>query len=84
MDTHLYAGYEVPPYYDSLLAKLIVSGTNREEAIIRGRYALDSFIIEGIHTSIPFLSQITRDAEFIAGGVNTGFVDEFMKRWDKE
>ncbi len=84
LDTHLYAGYEVPPYYDSLLAKLIVSGTNREEAIIRGRYALDSFIIEGIHTSIPFLSQITRDAEFIAGGVNTGFVDEFMKRWDKE
>jgi acetyl-CoA carboxylase biotin carboxylase subunit len=80
----LYAGYEVPPYYDSLLAKLIVSGNNREEAIMRGRHALDSFIIEGVQTSIPFLSQITRDPEFIAGGVNTGFVDEFMKRWIKE
>jgi len=84
LDTHLYAGYEVPPYYDSLLAKLIVSGTNREEAIMRGRHALDSFIIEGVQTSIPFLSQITRDPEFIAGGVSTGFVDEFMKRWVRE
>jgi acetyl-CoA carboxylase biotin carboxylase subunit len=84
LDTHLYTGYQVPPYYDSLLAKLIVSGSNREEAIVRGRHALDSFIIEGVETSIPFLSQITRDDEFIAGGVDTGFVERFLKRWVSE
>ena len=84
LDTHLYAGYQVPPYYDSLLAKLIVSGSNREEAIVRGRHALDAFIIEGIKTSIPFLSDITRDDEFIAGGVDTGFVEGFMQRWVKQ
>jgi len=83
MDTHLYTGYQVPPYYDSLLAKLIVSGSDRKEAIVRGRHALDSFIIEGVKTSIPFLSDITRDDGFIAGGVNTGFVEDFMTSWIK-
>ena len=83
LDTHLYTGYQVPPYYDSLLAKLIVSGSNREEAIVRGRHALDSFVIEGVKTSIPFLSDITRDDDFMTGGVDTGFVEKFMQRWVK-
>ena len=78
LDTHLYGGYHVPPYYDSLLAKLIVSGRDREEAIVRARHALESFVIEGIHTTIPFLSEITRDEQFMAGGVDTGFVDRFL------
>ncbi len=78
LDTHLYSGYHVPPYYDSLLAKLIVSGRDREEAIVRARHALESFVIEGITTTIPFLAEITRDEQFVAGGVDTGFVDRFL------
>ncbi len=78
LDTHLYNGYQVPPYYDSLLAKLIVSGKDREETIVRARHALESFVIEGISTTIPFLAEITRDKQFVAGGVHTGFVDRFL------
>lgn len=79
LDTHLYGGYYVPPYYDSLLAKVIVSGQTREEAIVRARHALESFVIEGITTTIPFLSEITRDERFISGDIDTGFVDRFLK-----
>ena len=78
LDTHLYSGYQVPPQYDSLLAKLIVSGSTREETIVRARHALESFVIEGIKTTIPFLAEITRNEEFVAGGVDTGFVDRFL------
>jgi acetyl-CoA carboxylase biotin carboxylase subunit len=78
LDTHLYSGYQVPPYYDSLLAKLIVSGKDREETIVRARHALESFVIEGISTTIDFLGDITRDEQFMAGGVDTGFVDRFL------
>ena len=78
LDTHIYSGYHVPPYYDSLLAKLIVHGNNREEAIVRARHVLDSFVIEGISTTIPFLSEITRDEHFVSGNVDTGFVDRFL------
>ena len=78
LDTHLYSGYQVPPYYDSLLAKLIVSGRDREETIVRARHALESFVIEGISTTIPFLADVTRDEQFVAGGVDTGFVDRFL------
>ena len=78
LDTHIYSGYQVPPYYDSLLAKLIVHGNNREEAIVRARHVLESFVIEGITTTIPFLSEITRDERFVSGNVDTGFVDRFL------
>ncbi|MFC1660683.1 acetyl-CoA carboxylase biotin carboxylase subunit [Gemmatimonadota bacterium] len=78
LDTHVYAGYNVPPFYDSLLAKLVVSGRTREEALVRGRYALDTFVIEGIPTTIGFLSRITRDPLFVSGEVDTGFVERFL------
>jgi len=78
LDTHIYSGYQVPPYYDSLLAKLIVRGNTREEAIVRARHVLDSFVIEGITTTIPFLSEITRDEQFVRGNVDTGFVDRLL------
>jgi acetyl-CoA carboxylase, biotin carboxylase subunit len=74
LDTHVYAGYTVPQYYDSLIAKLIVSGRDREEAIVRARHSLDQFIIEGIHTTLPFLRRILDDDAFIRGDVDTGFV----------
>jgi acetyl-CoA carboxylase, biotin carboxylase subunit len=78
LDTHAYAGYRVPPYYDSLLGKLIVSGKTREEALVRARYALNSFVIEGVSTTLPFLAEIVADPEFQAGEVDTGFVERFM------
>ena len=78
LDTHVYAGYTVPPHYDSLLAKLIVSGNTREEAIVRARHVLDQFIIEGIPTTIPFLRRIVVDEAFVRGDVDTGFVARMM------
>jgi acetyl-CoA carboxylase biotin carboxylase subunit len=75
LDTHVYAGYTVPPYYDSLLAKVIVHGNTRQEALSRMGQALDSFIIEGVSTTIPFLSRIIRHSEFVAGQVDTRFLE---------
>jgi acetyl-CoA carboxylase biotin carboxylase subunit len=75
VDTHIYAGYTVPSYYDSLLAKVIVHGNNRDEALARMRQALDSFIIEGVTTTIPFLSRVMRHPDFIAGKIDTKFLE---------
>jgi acetyl-CoA carboxylase biotin carboxylase subunit len=75
LDTHVYSGYTVPPYYDSLLAKLIVQGGDRTEAIARMRIALDSFIIEGVTTTIPFLGRVMQNERFIAGRVDTKFLE---------
>ncbi len=75
VDTHIYAGYTVPPYYDSLLAKVIVHGNTREEALARMRQALDSFIIEGVTTTIPFLGRVMRHPDFIEGKVDTKFLE---------
>jgi acetyl-CoA carboxylase biotin carboxylase subunit len=75
VDTHIYAGYTVPPYYDSLLAKVIVHGNTRTEALARMRQALDSFIIEGVTTTIPFLGRVMRHPDFVAGTVDTKFLE---------
>jgi acetyl-CoA carboxylase biotin carboxylase subunit len=75
VDTHIYDGYTVPPYYDSLLAKVIVQGNDREEAIARMRQALDSFIIEGVTTTIPFLARVMHHPDFVAGNVDTKFLE---------
>ena len=75
VDTHIYAGYTVPPYYDSLLAKVIVHGNTRAEALARMRQALDSFIIEGVTTTIPFLSRVMRHPDFVAGKIDTKFLE---------
>ena len=74
VDTHAYPGYVVPPFYDSLLAKLVVWGATRDEAVVRGREALESFVVEGISTTIGYLARLTRDEAFVAGEVDTGFV----------
>jgi acetyl-CoA carboxylase biotin carboxylase subunit len=75
VDTHIYAGYTVPPHYDSLLAKVIVHGNSRDEALARMRQALDSFIIEGVTTTIPFLSRVMRHPDFVAGRLDTKFLE---------
>jgi len=76
VDSHLYAGYKVPPHYDSLLAKLIVFATDRETAIRRGARALDEFAILGLETTLPLQLAILEDEEFMRGGVPTSFLAE--------
>jgi acetyl-CoA carboxylase biotin carboxylase subunit len=75
VDTHIYDGYTVPPYYDSLLAKVIVHGNTRAEALARMRQALESFIIEGVTTTIPFLNRVIAHPDFVAGRVDTKFLE---------
>ena len=78
VDTHCFAGYEVPVYYDSLLAKLIVYGSTRAEAISRMRAGLARFHVEGVQTSIPFLRFVTSRDEFAGGAVSTGLIDRLL------
>jgi acetyl-CoA carboxylase biotin carboxylase subunit len=75
LDTHVYDGYSVPPYYDSLLAKLICQGRDRQEALRRMHMALESFIIEGVTTTIPFLARVMMNRSFQAGDVDTKFLE---------
>src|SRR6476660_9767506 len=82
LDTHVYAGYSVPPFYDSLLAKLICQGRDRQEALRRMQVALESFIIEGVTTTIPFLARVMANKKFQEGAVDTKFLEresELMK-----
>jgi acetyl-CoA carboxylase biotin carboxylase subunit len=74
VDTHIYAGYTVPSNYDSLIAKLIVWGATREEAIARGRRALDELKIEGIQTTISFHRRVLDEADFVAGEIHTDYI----------
>jgi len=75
-DSHLYAGYRVPPYYDSMIGKLIAHGETREAAIARMRTALSEMVIEGIKTNIPLQIDIMRDAAFAQGGVNIHYLEK--------
>ncbi len=75
VDTHIYAGYTVPPYYDSLLAKVVVHGNTRAEALARMSQALDSFIVEGVTTTIPLLQRVIHHPAFEAGAVDTKFLE---------
>ncbi len=77
VDSHLYDGYEVPPYYDSLLAKIITWGETREEARKRMVRSLDECVIEGVSTTIPFLAKIVRNEDFIEGRFDTSFLGRF-------
>jgi acetyl-CoA carboxylase biotin carboxylase subunit len=79
VDSHVYAGYRVPPHYDSLLGKLIVHADTRDEALARVYNALDEFVVEGIPTTIPFLKRIVSHSEFRHGGVDTGFLQRFRE-----
>jgi len=79
VDTHAYAKYVIPPYYDSMIAKLIAHGKNREEAILKARRALDEFIIEGVSTTIDFHKKILTDKRFISGQFTTSLVEEILK-----
>ena len=77
VDSHLYQSYKIPPYYDSLIAKLIVWGKDRNDAISRGKRALEEFTIEGIKTTIPFHLQVLKDERFLNGNFDTHFLENF-------
>ena len=78
VDTHIYQGYAIPSHYDSLLAKLICWGRTRNEAIARMARALDEFVIDGVHTTIPFHRQIMANGFFRRGEVYTNFIQRRM------
>ncbi len=77
LDTHAYQGYTIPPYYDSMIAKLITTAQTREEAIEKMKRALDEFVIKGVKTTIPFHRQLMDDPEFIKGNYTTKFMEDF-------
>lgn len=78
LDTHCHDGYRVPPFYDSLLGKLIVTGRDRDEALDRLRGALGVFTVTGIDTTLPFLRALMERAEFRDGAVSTGWVEQVL------
>jgi acetyl-CoA carboxylase, biotin carboxylase subunit len=84
IDSHVYAGYTVPPHYDSLLAKLIVQAPTRAEAVKRMQVALESFIIEGPTTTIPFLAKVMQNAVFQSGDFDTKFLERETELFAKE
>ena len=84
VDSHSYAGYKIPPYYDSMIGKLICWGENRNEARRRMYQALKEYVILGVKTTIPFHQQIIEDEVFISGNFNTGFIEDYYKRIGKE
>jgi acetyl-CoA carboxylase biotin carboxylase subunit len=77
VDTHVYAGYNIPPYYDSMVAKLICRAPTREECITKMERALDEFIIEGVKTTVPFHQRMMKDKNFREGNFHTGYLDNF-------
>ncbi len=80
VDSGLYAGYKVPPYYDSMIAKLIVYGTTRERCIMRLKRALDEFVVEGMKTTVPLHQRIVRDSEFLAGDYTIKWLEAWLER----
>jgi len=78
LDTHVYAGYSIPPNYDSMIAKLITTAQTREEAINKMKRALDEFVIEGIKTTIPFHRQLMDHPDYVSGNYTTKFMEDFV------
>jgi len=79
VDSHVYTGYTIPSYYDSLIAKLIVTAPDRQRLLARSRRCLGEFVVEGIKTTIPFHQQIVNQPDFIAGKVDTGLIERMMR-----
>jgi acetyl-CoA carboxylase biotin carboxylase subunit len=84
VDSHVYQDYTIPPYYDSMIGKLITWGRDRNEARRRMYRALKEYVITGVETTIPFHQEIVEDEVFMSGKFNTGFIEDFYKRKGKE
>jgi acetyl-CoA carboxylase biotin carboxylase subunit len=80
VDTYVYPGYKVPPFYDSMIAKVIVHARTRDLAIARMRRALDAMVVEGIKTTIPLHRKIMDNPDFQAGNFSTRFMEEFLAK----
>jgi acetyl-CoA carboxylase biotin carboxylase subunit len=80
VDGGLYVGYKVPPYYDSMIAKLIVYGSSRERCIMRLRRALEEFVVDGLKTTIPLHQKLVNDPEFQAGDYTIKWLEEWLAR----
>ncbi len=80
IDSAIYSGYTIPPYYDSMLAKLIVWAKNRKEAVHKLQSALGEVIIEGVDTNVDYLYEIVNDSDYIEGNVNVGFIEKFNRK----
>jgi acetyl-CoA carboxylase biotin carboxylase subunit len=80
----VYTGYIIPPYYDSMIAKLIVRTRTRAEALVKMRNALDEFIVEGVPTTIPFHKEIFNHPDFVAGNYDIGFLETRFRPIKKE
>jgi acetyl-CoA carboxylase biotin carboxylase subunit len=78
-DSHVYSGYTIPPYYDSLLGKLIVWGVDRKHAIARAKRAFEEFLIEGVKTTIPFHQEVLENEHFVTSDYDTSFIDKYFK-----
>jgi acetyl-CoA carboxylase biotin carboxylase subunit len=78
VDTAIFAGYEIPPFYDSMVGKLIVWGTDREEALARARRALEEYRLEGIKTTIPLHLRLLDDEAFRSGEYHTGYLEGLL------
>jgi acetyl-CoA carboxylase, biotin carboxylase subunit len=83
VDSHVYADYFVPPYYDSLIAKIIAHGDTREQAFARMRTALSEMVVEGIQTNLPLHQELLNDAAFVRGGTSIHFLEARMARLKK-
>ncbi|TXH05284.1 MAG: acetyl-CoA carboxylase biotin carboxylase subunit [Nevskiaceae bacterium] len=84
LDTHIYAGYKVPPHYDSMIGKLIAYGSDRKSAIARMKQALSEMVVEGIHTNIPLQRRIMEDSVFRDGAHNIHYLEKMLEQWEKE
>ncbi len=84
VDSGLYAGYAIPPYYDSMIAKLIVYGRNREGCILRLRRALEEMVIEGVKTSIPLHQELIRQPDILSGDYSIKWLEEYLNERDAD
>jgi acetyl-CoA carboxylase biotin carboxylase subunit len=80
IDSAAYQGYVIPPYYDSLLGKLIVHGKTRGECLMRLRRALDEFVVDGIETTLPLFRALVRDADFVDGSYHIHWLEQFLAK----
>jgi acetyl-CoA carboxylase biotin carboxylase subunit len=78
VDSHVYQGYVIPPYYDSLLGKLIVHGKTRQECLMRLRRALDEFVVDGIETTLPLFRALVRNEDMINGDYHIHWLEQFL------
>ena len=84
LDSHMYVGYTIPTYYDSLIAKLIVTADSREELLARSRRALGEFVVGGVKTTLPFHQKIVNNADFTAGNTDTGLIERMLAEENNE